>query len=102
MKNLPRLSCLLLLSSLTAATAAPDNKGRQPPGSWQPDGIPSAHWDDREYSWWQHNCLDLSLGEVRLTLNCQAYDKKYRDHYNRSLNSGNNPGKGHDKGKKQP
>ncbi|CAJ1786022.1 hypothetical protein LMBIIBHN_00655 [Aeromonas salmonicida] len=26
-------------------------------------------------------------------------DGKYRDHYNRSIHSGNNPGQGHDKHK---
>ena len=32
--------------------------------------------------WWQHNCLDLSIGDARISLNnCDAYDKKYRDHY---------------------
>ena len=54
-------------------------------------------WDDKEYDWWQDNCLDLGIGDSRIKLNCDKMDGKYRDHYNRSIHSGNNPGQGHDK-----
>ena len=56
-------------------------------------------WDDKEYDWWQDNCLDLGIGDSRIKLNCDKMDGKYRDHYNRSIHSGNNPGQGHDKQK---
>lgn len=52
-------------------------------------------WDDREYGWWQNNCLNISSDRVKI--DCDKMDSKYRDHYNRSVHSGNNPGKGHDK-----
>lgn len=52
-------------------------------------------WDDREYGWWQDNCLNISTDRVKI--DCDKMDSKYRDHYNRSVHSGNNPGKGHDK-----
>lgn len=95
MKIAALMTSILLLGSLSVAAAPSKN-------AWKPDGKPSANWDDREYDWWQHNCLDLSIGDARISLNnCGAYDKKYRDHYNRSVNSGNNPGKGHDKGNKK-
>lgn len=55
------------------------------------------NWDDKEYEWWQDNCLDLSTRNSRIKLNCGDIDGKYRDHYNRSIHSGNNPGRGHDK-----
>lgn len=57
-------------------------------------------WDDKEYDWWQHNCLDLGIVESGLKLNCDKIDGKYREHYNRSIHSGNNPGLGH--GKQKP
>lgn len=54
-------------------------------------------WDEKEYQWWQDNCLSVSTRNSRIQLNCDNMDGKYRDHYNRSIHSGNNPGKGHDK-----
>ena len=54
-------------------------------------------WDDKEYDWWQDNCLDIGIGDNQIKLNCDKMDGKYRDHYNRSIHSGNNPGQGHDK-----
>jgi len=95
---------ILLLSLLTlqgAAHAAPPNKNG--------DGIQisgdeikvNLDWDDKEYHWWQANCLDLGSGDSRIKLNCDTMDGKYRDHYNSSIHSGNNPGKGHDKQKEK-
>ncbi|MEN9533308.1 MAG: hypothetical protein RIQ83_2532 [Pseudomonadota bacterium] len=85
----------LLLSLLMAhgiAFAAPPGKNG--------DGIKiNLDWDDKEYDWWQNNCLDLGIGDSRIKLNCDKIDGKYRDHYNRSIHSGNNPGQGHDKQK---
>ncbi|EKB09933.1 hypothetical protein [Aeromonas veronii] len=92
----------LLLSLLMAhgiAVAAPPSKNS--------DGIKisgdeikiNLDWDDKEYDWWQDNCLDLGIGDSRIKLNCDKMDGKYRDHYNRSIHSGNNPGQGHDKQK---
>ena len=92
----------LLLSLLMAhgiAFAAPPSKngdGIKISG----DGIKiNLDWDDKEYDWWQNNCLDLGIGDSRIKLNCNKMDGKYRDHYNRSIHSGNNPGQGHNKQK---
>ncbi|WP_042011810.1 hypothetical protein [Aeromonas fluvialis] len=86
---------ILLLSLLMAhgiAVAAPPGKSD--------DGTKiNLRWDDKEYDWWQDNCLDLGIGDSRIKLNCDKMDGKYRDHYNRSIHSGNNPGQGHDKKK---
>lgn len=57
------------------------------------------NWDQKEYDWWQNNCVDLGIGDSRIQLNCDKMDGKYRDHYNRSIHSGNNPGQGHNKQK---
>ena len=93
----------LLLSLLLVNGAA----FAAPPHSKDGDGIRistdnvklNVDWDDKEYDWWQHNCLDLGIGDSRLKLNCDKVDGKYRDHYNRSIHSGNNPGQGHNKSK---
>jgi hypothetical protein len=93
----PLLLSLLFVQG--AASAAPPHK--------DDDGIRistgnvkvNLDWDDKEYGWWQDNCLDVSTRDNRIQLNCDNMDGKYRDHYNRSIHSGNNPGKGHDKQK---
>ena len=95
----------LLLSLLLANGVA----FAAPPHSKDGDGIRlstdniklNVDWDDKEYVWWQHNCLDLGIGDSRIKLNCDKIDGKYRDHYNRSIHSGNNPGQGHDKFKEK-
>ncbi|MDF8329650.1 hypothetical protein LCG94_22055 [Aeromonas salmonicida] len=87
----------LLLSLLVVqgtAFAAPPSKGAD--GN---DIKIDLDWDDKEYDWWQNHCLDLEIGDGRIQLNCDKMDGKYRDHYNRSIHSGNNPGQGHDKHK---
>ncbi|MEG0009144.1 MAG: hypothetical protein RR721_14195 [Aeromonas sp.] len=91
----PLLLSLLFVQGI--ATAAPPHK--------DDDGIRidtdnvkvNLDWDDKEYDWWQDNCLSVSTRDSRIQLNCDNMDGKYRDHYNRSIHSGNNPGKGHDK-----
>jgi len=90
----------LLLSLLIAhgvASAAPPSKHSDDLKISTERGQISLDWDDKEYDWWQHNCLDVSTRTNRIKLNCDKLDGKYRDHYNRSIHSGNNPGKGHDK-----
>ena len=88
--------CIMLLLSLlmTQGTtlAAPSSKGGDEVNI-------TRHWDDKEYAWWQDNCLDFGIGDSRIKLNCDKLDGKYRDHHNRSIHSGNNPGQGHDKQK---
>lgn len=93
-----RTTAPLLLSLLVfhgAASAAPPHQNG--------DGIRvttdnlNLNWDDKEYQWWQDNCLSVSTRNSRIQLNCDNMDGKYREHYNRSIHSGNNPGKGHDK-----
>jgi hypothetical protein len=75
----------------TAEAAQPSNNN---------DGIKlDINWDQKEYDRRQHNCLDLGIGDSRIQLNCDKVDGKYRDHYNRSIHSGNNPGHGHNKQK---
>jgi hypothetical protein len=82
----------------TAEAAQPSNNN---------DGIKLAtddikldiNWDQKEYDRRQHNCLDLGIGDSRIQLNCDKVDGKYRDHYNRSIHSGNNPCHGHNKQK---
>lgn len=90
----------LLLSLLMAqgvAFAAPPSKNNDDVRISTDRGQISLDWDDKEYGWWQDNCLDVSTRSSRIKLNCDNMDGKYRDHYNRSIHSGNNPGKGHDK-----
>ena len=89
----------LLLSLLMAqgvAFAAPPSKNDDVRISTDRGQI-SLDWDDKEYGWWQDNCLNVSTRSSRIKLNCDNMDGKYRDHYNRSIHSGNHPGKGHDK-----
>ncbi|MFM5842756.1 hypothetical protein [Aeromonas sanarellii] len=92
---------LLLLPLLLVqgvAFAAPPSKHSDDIQISTDRGQISLDWDDKEYEWWQDNCLDVSTRTSRIQLNCDNMDDKYRDHYNRSIHSGNNPGKGHDKG----
>ncbi len=86
----------LLLSLLMAhgiAVAAPPSKNGDGIKISGDDIKINLDWDDKEYDWWQDNCLDLGIGDSRIKLNCDKMDGKYRDHYNRSIHSGNNPGK---------
>ncbi|PJG59567.1 hypothetical protein CUC53_06450 [Aeromonas cavernicola] len=59
------------------------------------------NWDQKEYDWWQSNCLDVGFGDNRIQLNCDKVESKYREHYNRSVHGEHNPGKGHNKHKAQ-
>lgn len=94
MRLAPVYLCLLTLSAPLVGQAAQDNT------SIQLDlGKLSVSFDDNEYKWWQNNCLNIRTDNIKLQHDCAPYEKKYREHYNRSLQSGNNPGKGHDKGK---
>ncbi len=43
--------------------------------------------------------IKISGDDIKINLDCDKMDGKYRDHYNRSIHSGNNPGQGHDKQK---
>ena len=90
----------LLLSLLMVqgvAFAAPPSKNNDDVRISTDRGQISLDWDDKEYGWWQDNCLNVSTRSSSIKLNCDNMDGKYRDHYNRSIHSGNNPGKGHDK-----
>ncbi|MFM5859609.1 hypothetical protein ACET53_10040 [Aeromonas veronii] len=92
----------LLLSLLMAhgiAVAAPPGKNSDGIKISGDDIKINLDWDDKEYDWWRDNCLDLGIGDSRIKLNCDKMDGKYREHYNRSIHSGNNPGQGHDKQK---
>ncbi|MGL5496108.1 MAG: hypothetical protein ACRDCQ_03850 [Aeromonas sobria] len=99
----PTINRSLLLISLFivhgAAVAAPPAKNGDGIRISGDDIKVNLNWDDKEYDWWQNNCLDLGIGDSRLKLNCDKMDGKYRDHYNRSIHSGNNPRQGHDKHK---
>lgn len=86
----------LLLAHGVAVAAPPSSHGDDIRLSTDRDRI-KLDWDDKEYDWWQDNCLDVSTRSSRIKLNCDDMDGKYQDHYNRSIHSGNNPGKGHDK-----
>ena len=91
---------ILLLSLLLVqgvAVAAPPSKNNDGVKLSTDDIKLDINWDQKEYDWWQSNCRDLGIGDSRIQLNCDKMDGKYRDHYNRSIHSGNNPGKGHDK-----
>lgn len=90
------LLCALLMAQ-GVAFAAPPSKNNDDVRISTDRGQISLDWDDKEYGWWQDNCLDVSTRSSRIKLNCDNMDGKYRDHYNRSIHSGNNPGKGHDK-----
>ena len=90
------LLCALLMAQ-GVAFAAPPSKHDDDVRISTDRGQVSLDWDDKEYGWWQDNCLDVSTRSSRIKLNCDDMDGKYRDHYNRSIHSGNNPGKGHDK-----
>lgn len=90
------LLCALLMAQ-GVAFAAPPSKSNDDVRISTDRGQVSLDWDDKEYGWWQDNCLDVSTRSSRIKLNCDDMDGKYRDHYNRSIHSGNNPGKGHDK-----
>ncbi|MDW4562688.1 hypothetical protein [Aeromonas rivipollensis] len=96
------LLCALLMAQ-GVAFAAPPSKNNDDVKISTDRGQISLDWDDKEYGWWQDNCLDVSTRSSRssrssrIKLNCDNMDGKYRDHYNRSIHSGNNPGKGHDK-----
>jgi len=79
------------------AFAAPPSKNNDDIKISTDRGQISLDWDDKEYDWWQNNCLNISTRSSSIKLNCDNMDGKYRDHYNRSIHSGNNPGKGHDK-----
>ncbi|MDM5073011.1 MULTISPECIES: hypothetical protein [Aeromonas] len=92
----------LLLSLLLVhgvAFAAPPSKNNDGVKLSTDDIKLDINWDQKEYDWWQNNCLDLGIGDSRIQLNCDKVDGKYRDHYNRSIHSGNNPGQGHNKQK---
>lgn len=89
------LLSLLLVQGM--AFAAPPSKHDDDIRISTDQGRVNLDWDDKEYEWWQHNCLDVSTRTSRIQLNCDNMDGKYRDHYNRSIHSGNNPGQGHDK-----
>ena len=91
------LLSLLLVQGM--AFAAPPSKHDDDIRISTDQGRVSLDWDDKEYGWWQDNCLDVSTRSSRIKLNCDNMDGKYRDHYNRSIHSGNNPGQGHDKHK---
>ena len=90
------LLCALLMAQ-GVAFAAPPSKNNDDVRISTDRGQISLDWDDKEYGWWQDNCLNVSTRSSRIKLNCDNMDGKYRDHYNRSIHSGNNPGKGHDK-----
>ena len=91
------LLCALLMAQ-GVAFAAPPSKNDDVRISTDRGQI-SLDWDDKEYGWWQDNCLNVSTRSSSIKLNCDNMDGKYRDHYNRSIHSGNNPGQGHDKHK---
>jgi len=101
LKRYPTINCCALLLSLLMAQgvafAAPPSKNGDDINISGDDIKLNLDWDDKEYDWWQDNCLDLGIGDSRIKLNCDKMDGKYRDHYNRSIHSGNNPGQGHDK-----
>mgnify|MGYP006202469355 CR=1 FL=1 len=86
------LLSLLLVQGM--AFAAPPSKHDDDIRISTDQGRVSLDWDDKEYDWWQNNCLNISTRSSSIKLNCDNMDGKYRDHYNRSIHSGNNPGKG--------
>ncbi|MGE6108288.1 hypothetical protein [Aeromonas sobria] len=90
---------LSLLLAHGAAFAAPPSKHDDGFTFSSGDMKLDIDWDQQEYRWWQNNCLDLGIGDSRVQFNCDQVDGKYRDHYNRSIHSGNNPGQGHNKQK---
>ena len=94
-KATPLLFSLLLVQGV--AVAAPPSKQGDDIRISTDRGQINLNWDDKEYGWWQDNCLDVRPRNSRIKLDCDDMDGKYRDHYNRSIHSGNNPGKGHDK-----
>ncbi|HGY5236851.1 TPA: hypothetical protein ACNV64_001486 [Aeromonas salmonicida subsp. pectinolytica] len=102
-KRYPTINRSALLLSLLVvqgtAFAAPPSKGADGINISGNDIKIDLDWDDKEYDWWQNHCLDIDIGDGRIKLNCDKMDGKYRDHYNRSIHSGNNPGQGHDKHK---
>ncbi|MFC3913897.1 hypothetical protein ACFOSS_10520 [Pseudaeromonas sharmana] len=94
---------LLVLASISLGVqAAPNGKSgkgndkAERSQTWQGESKP-AGWDDKEYAWWEDNCIDIKIGSVSLKQDCDRVDGKYREHYNRSIHSGNNPGRGHKK-----
>ncbi|UBO73509.1 hypothetical protein [Aeromonas rivuli] len=86
----------LLALSAAAQAAPPSNKDG---GVGLSGGAINVDFDTKEYDWWQHNCLDIRIGDSRLKTDCGNMDGKYRDHYNRSVHGDNNPGQGHNKSK---
>ena len=95
-RNTLLLSLLLVQGIAFAAPPTKNSDGLKISGD---DIKVDLNWDQKEYDWWQNNCLDIGIGDSRLKLNCDKVDGKYRDHYNRSIHSGNNPGQGHSKHK---
>ncbi len=91
----------LAFSSASMAGPGPDHKQphHKPPPP-KAHHMPKHHpqkWDEKEYRWWQSNCIHIKIGNTSISTSCQKIDKRYRDHYNRSIHSGNNPGRGHDR-----
>lgn len=96
MRAAPPLLLTLLIAHGTAFAASPNQ--REGGIRLTTDrGNLSLDWDEREYDWWQDNCLNVDSRNSRIKLDCEDMDGKYRDHHDRSIHSGNNPGKGHDK-----
>lgn len=94
------LLAVLCLSSVAQATPGKAAKADERPGKpaqVNRDDRKPAAWDEQEYGWWEKNCIDIKIGSVSLKNDCERMDGKYRDHYNRSIHSGNNPGRGHKK-----
>lgn len=89
---------LLILLALSTTTQAAPPSHKDGGASLSTDLI-NVDFDTKEYDWWQHNCLDIRIGDSRLKTDCGSMDGKYRDHYNRSIHGDNNPGQGHNKSK---